>query len=181
MGLGLCGLLAAGCSNDEPPNWLSELATAAGETTTTTTSPAETSPTTTTTTIDPDRVEVVDLEVGQCLDDPSLVSGEPAVLTTSATADCADAHDAEVYAVLGLSIGPQAPYPGNQNLRDRATEQCREPFEEFVGIAWEQSVLEISVLWPTRRSWRAGDRGIVCSVFHVDGDQLEGSMRASAA
>ncbi len=77
--------------------------------------------------------------------------------------DCAEAHDAEVYALPQHPDGPDAPYPGREALNDFGAERCQTAFEPYVGIAYEQSMIYFSPLTPSQNSWEsAADREVVC-------------------
>lgn len=175
ISLGLVAL-AAGCSDDDPPAWLVERATP----TTSTTVPPTDEPTTTTSP-DPGRdLPAIDLEVGVCIEDASAFTGRQVnEITEAAAIACRLPHQAEVYARHDLGGGADTAFPGVGTLRQQAQADCRSQFEDFVGIRWTRSDLEIAALWPSPDSWAFGDRSIVCAVFRLDGQPLTGSARGS--
>ncbi len=100
--------------------------------------------------------------------------------------DCAEAHDAEVYALPQHPDAADAPYPGRESLNDFAAERCQGEFEPYVGIAYEQSTIYFSPLTPSQDSWdQAEDREVVCLLRGAptaEGDsfeQLDGSKADS--
>lgn len=106
--------------------------------------------------------------------------GDGEVLEETTVVDCELPHDAEVFAVVRQGDADDAEFPGEDALRDQADEECFSRFEDFVGIAYEESVLDIATLWPTEGAWEDGDRTITCVVFHVENDDLEGTMEGAA-
>lgn len=174
VALAAVGLLAAGCSDEPPPDWLQEVADDQ-VVAPSTTAPPPTSTTTTTTTVP--TAAAVELEQGTCLDDVGLEGG--ADLERATTVPCRGPHEAEVYAVIDLEEGPGAGFPGGGNLTRRANEACQERFERFVGISFTRSALDIVTLRPTRESWDEGDRSVVCALADLDGGPLQGTARGS--
>ena len=71
-------------------------------------------------------------------------------------------------------------YPGDEEMADLPFEACLERFQAFVGREYESSVLDIFWMHPTRESFAQQDRGVSCSVYHMEGDKLVGSMMGSA-
>ena len=63
-----------------------------------------------------------------------------------------------------------------------AVSQCYEGFEDFVGIIYELSELEINYLTPNRTNFEheiAQFRGVHCYLFQDDGSELLGSAKQS--
>lgn len=170
--------LAAGCSNEEPPDWLVEQA---GPTTTTSSTSTTLVPPTTTTPEGPgagEDVLAIDLQPGSCIADAAAFTGqEVRVITHATVVPCGQPHQAEVYARARLEGGDRARFPGINRLRRQAQQLCRDRFRPFVGLPWTRSELEIAALWPSPRSWEQGDRLVVCAVFRLDGAPLTGTAR----
>ncbi len=96
--------------------------------------------------------------IGDCI---NLPDGDQ--ITDYEDVECSEAHDAEVYALPQHPDGPDAPYPGREALNEFAAERCTSAFEEYVGIAYEQSAIYFSPLTPSQESWdSAEDREVVC-------------------
>ena len=89
---------------------------------------------------------------------------------------CDQRHDDEVYAAFDLD---DADYPGQTALQQTADERCRARFADFIGIPYEESVLELYALWPTEAEWLDGDRRISCVVWYPD-DAVVGSLAGAA-
>ncbi len=89
---------------------------------------------------------------------------------------CDQRHDDEVYAVFDLD---DTDYPGQTALQQTADEGCRARFADFIGILYEESILELYSLWPTEKAWLDGDRRISCVVWYPD-DAVVGSLAGAA-
>jgi Septum formation/Protein of unknown function (DUF2510) len=109
-------------------------------------------------------VDVFDLKVGDCLAD-SVPRGEE--VSSVQSVPCSEPHSEEVYAAVTL---PEGDFPGEEAVSAQADELCAAEFESFVGLPYEESVLYLSYLTPTKESWSEGDREVVCSVYDPDGD-----------
>jgi hypothetical protein len=121
-------------------------------------------------------ISVFDLELGTCFDDPAFAAEESSTIGETTAVQCFDPHDAEVYAIVPYTQTDEDAYPGEEAVQDYADDQCFDRFEDFVGIPYEESALDIATIWPTEDSWSQGDREAVCSVFHVENQKLEGTM-----
>ncbi len=114
----------------------------------------------------------MDIREGQCFNG----GGEEEVAEVQ-DVPCEEPHDSEVYAVFDYPA-QEDDYPGNDVLRDYGDAECRDRFDDFVGIDYEQSELVMGTLWPSTDTWAMGDRAIVCTVS-AEEEQLTGSMKGS--
>lgn len=125
-------------------------------------------------------VTVDRLRDGDCYNDAELLADDsPDVVVPSEVevVPCATAHDFEVFAVFEL---PDGDYPGDAAVQERGY-RCFDEFTEFNGRRWRQrSGLDFMMFMPSSASWRFGDRSVVCSIFEVDGSQMEGSAEGEA-
>jgi hypothetical protein len=118
--------------------------------------------------------DVFQLQLGQCFDSPSATSQ----ITDVPTVPCDQPHTNEVYAVFDL-VGDA--YPGDAVVQQQAAQGCLERFEPFVGLAYEQSVLDASYLSPNEQGWtQIGDREVICYIYRLDGTQVTGSLQGTA-
>ena len=102
------------------------------------------------------EVFVDELTVGDC-----LPKGYPNGRTeTVRVAPCSQPHLEEVYVKFNLAPGP---YPGDKRVDRRAGNGCFKRFEQFVGISFDSSELDMYYLTPVRDFWRE-DRSVVCTV-----------------
>ena len=84
-----------------------------------------------------EEVDVFALEVGDCLTDYRATEGVVSVPTMP----CSEPHSGEIYAVVPLPEG-DGNYPGVEAISAQAEEKCIAEFEGFVGLSYEESVLE---------------------------------------
>jgi hypothetical protein len=118
-------------------------------------------------------IDVFHTKIGDCFDDQSYddeVSDVPGV-------PCMEPHDNEVYALFDTALES---YPGEDEMFEMATEQCIERFDAYVGMPYEDSILDVFPLIPTLSSWKQlKDREIICVLYHLDQEKLVGSMMGS--
>lgn len=115
-------------------------------------------------------VWVPQMKVGQCADvmKGASVSDIPIV-------GCDKAHAWEAYAVK--SIQGDA-YPGEQTIQSQTEKFCADEFATFVGVAYDDSELDINYLYPTTKSWALGDRELLCLVG-VEAGGVTGSLKGA--
>jgi hypothetical protein len=133
----------------------------------------------TTTTVERTTAQEAPVAVGDCGDVPDLRVGgalDPATITD---ADCAAPHDVEVAAVFDYPAGAGIDFPGTAAVDGYATDECIERFEAYVGAAYEASTLDILIVAPDEDGWSDGDRRIACVLYHVDFQDLTGSVAGS--
>jgi len=110
--------------------------------------------------------DLYELTVGDCLRFPDaqweIISGLP-------TVPCSEPHTDEVFATVTLPNG-DADFPGMEAIGAQGEELCIAEFEGFVGLSYEESVLEIGLFGPEEEMWREGDRLVVCMVYDPAGD-----------
>ncbi len=77
---------------------------------------------------------------------------------------CSEPHESEVYAVLDVDMGEA--WPGQDAITTESENQCVQQFEGFVGLTYDQSVLNLFYFSPTEESWtEQSDREVVCIVL----------------
>jgi hypothetical protein len=126
----------------------------------------------------------VDLETTELLSTELLVVGDCFDIALSGAtepASCDEPHGLETFAVLTFSQREGTPYPGDAATNDFAFEACLAEFDRFVGAGWLASGLDILAISPTGESWEIDDRGIVCGLLAISGDDLTGSLKESGA
>lgn len=104
--------------------------------------------------VDAKDTDVVDLEVGDCMDSSGSAG---AVVSSAGTVPCTQAHSEEIFAQLDVE-GDEMP----DDLSDQAQAYCLEHFAPYVGIDYDSSSLSITWLEPTSTSWDLGDRVVLC-------------------
>ncbi len=111
-----------------------------------------------------EEVDVFDLKVGDCV--AEIQASEETFISVQ-TVPCSEPHSAEIISTATL---PEGDFPGDEALQAQAGEMCLIEFESFVGLSYEESVLDFSFLYPHEGSWDAGDRFVVCAVYDPAGD-----------
>jgi len=113
------------------------------------------------------------MKVGQCV---QLPTGDN--ITDLETTDCSALHDAEVFHLTQVTEDER---PSDSELEDMGGDACLAAFEGYVGIPYEESELDYTILYPSPGSWEEGDREIICFIISGDGTdtQLSGSMRGA--
>lgn len=183
----LCAaLLATSCGGDDaPPGGQADAAATTSEAGTATTLP-EVRPTTAEEeppTWYGEMVNLHDLTAGQCFNRYSWFQAERHI-EFDTVVPCELPHQAEIYLHVQHPARTGAPWPGDREMESFARTQCYEAFDEFVGVIYELSELEIGWLIPSRTDFEhdvAQFRGVHCFVAHADGDDLiataQGSLR----
>lgn len=114
------------------------------------------------------------IRVGDCLE---TLDWSAEGFNTVPVIPCAEAHESEVYAATDL---PDGDYPGDAAVAEAADEFCYAQFQGFVGMAWEDSVLEFGYLSPSQESWERGnDREVLCLIMDPTG-LVSGSLAGAA-
>ena len=115
----------------------------------------------------------------QCYTADGFAAGQPLEPTQLHAIACNAPHRLEVDAVLQHPSAPSIGFPGEDALASFADDQCLEQFAGYVGQSYERSTLDIAEIRPTERSWRAGDRTVVCLVYDQDFSDLTTSVEGS--
>jgi hypothetical protein len=127
-------------------------------------------------------VLAMDLELGDCIDEPRDKPADPDEVATVVAVNvrpCHQSHDAEVVGVVHHPAGDEADFPGDDALFDHAEVTCVDAFEDWVGVSFAESSLDLFFMIPDSGGWDLGDRTIQCLAFPLDGQPLEGSVRDS--
>lgn len=94
------------------------------------------------------------VKVGDCVNEP-----QGSTFTDIVAIPCDQPHDLEAFAATKM---PDGDYPGQSTIDDKTKEFCSAEFLKFIGIAFDDSKLELYPFTPTTSSWKGGDREIVC-------------------
>ncbi|WES65746.1 septum formation family protein [Microbacter sp. GSS18] len=116
--------------------------------------------------------DVFSLQVGDCLafmESDGELSSVPVV-------PCSDPHADEVYYAHDFADGE---YPGDDAVFEEAAGVCVDEFEAFVGVAYDDSALDVYPIYPTADSWAQGDREALCLVYDPAGD-VTGTLAGAA-
>jgi hypothetical protein len=112
-----------------------------------------------------------DLQPGDCFNTDGSQVDEVTVV------DCELPHFYETFLNYDMTQGSDEPYPGDEAVLDDADVQCRPAFEEYVGTAYDDSALYITVIRPSESTWGDGDRTVIC-VLNTENAETEMSGSA---
>ncbi|MEV7973943.1 septum formation family protein [Cellulomonas sp. NPDC089187] len=121
-------------------------------------------------TAEPTDTDVMDLKVGDCMDD-SIADGEE--VFSAGTIPCDQPHTREIYAEMELTNVTQLADVEGSDLETF----CVNEFATFVGTAYEDSILNATTLKPTTSSWAFGNRTAQCIV--ISDEPVTGTLAGS--
>lgn len=119
-----------------------------------------------------DTKSVLDLEVGDCLDE---VPGEGLIAEVTVV-DCAGPHATEVYFNGELDPGRTRTFPGDTVVSDEVGAACVEQFQVFVRMDYNTSVLELYFVQASEVGWKLTRGGYTCMVYDP-GKDVSGTLR----
>lgn len=123
-------------------------------------------------------VDVFELRVGDCLN-----LGDTGELSSATVVPCDQPHTQEIFHEFQLDDGD---WPGDEAIETAAEEGCYAAFEGFVGVPYEESVLDYVFLSPLEEGWNdpgVEDRLVQCVIYEPgEGGpaQVEGSLQGAA-
>ena len=100
-----------------------------------------------------------DLRVGDCFD---LKDPEEEEVGDVTAKPCVESHDYEAFFTGTL---PDGDFPTDEAVGEFVVAECGPAFETFVGLPYDDSVLDVFYLMPTEDGWRTGDRAVLCAVY----------------
>jgi hypothetical protein len=114
-------------------------------------------------------LSVQDLRVGDCFnsedaDEIAEVDARP----------CSEPHE---YELFHDAEHPGPSYPTDEAWFTFIVEECTPAFEEYVGIDFDSSSLDIQPLTPTEGGWDDGDRVLQCIAVDPNDSTLTTSLR----
>jgi hypothetical protein len=120
------------------------------------------------------NIDAFHMRVGDCFNDASANNDEVSDLPG---VPCSQPHDYETFAVFDVSLDS---YPSEEAMGDLAYDSCLQRFDDFVGLDYDSSVLEIITMYPTTESWQQDDREVVCALYDMNEEKLVGTTRDRA-
>lgn len=93
-------------------------------------------------------------KVGDCLE--KIPDGE---FTELPVVPCDTEHRGEIFAETTL---PDGDFPGDKQVAEEGQTFCKDEFERFVGMPFDDSKLYYVAFYPTESSWEQKDRLIQC-------------------
>jgi hypothetical protein len=124
--------------------------------------------------VDAGTIDAFHIRVGDCFDDTGLGDGE---ISSLPGVPCSEPHDNEAYAVFNIN---SASFPGDDEVSEIAYNSCMDRFDSFVGKEYDSSSLDMFPIYPTADSWEQDDREVVCAVYDMNEEKLNGSVKGLA-
>jgi hypothetical protein len=119
-------------------------------------------------------VDAFEVRVGDCFDDEAFESTE---ISEIPGVPCSEPHDNEVYAAFDVTGGE---WPGDERIEELANEGCLDRFAGAIGKSFEDSVINFATIYPSEASWKQrDDREVICVAYHMELEQLTGSIVGS--
>lgn len=118
-------------------------------------------------------VDAFEVRVGDCFDDEAFESED---ISEVPGVPCADPHDNEIFALWDVA----GEWPGDEAIEEMAYQGCYERFAEVIGKSYEESVIDYTVIYPSKGSWeRLDDREVICVGYHMEFEKLTGTILGS--
>lgn len=119
------------------------------------------------------EVGSLSLKVGDCLAEEA--EGE---ILSVPVVPCSEPHDSELFHSFDI---PGDVFPGEDEVREIATDTCIAEFDAFIGMAYADSLWDITAVFPTESTWDdLDDREVICGVFPISDEDTAGSARGIA-
>jgi hypothetical protein len=118
------------------------------------------------------EINVFTLSVGDCMSDSTSESE----VTDVNVVPCDQPHDFEVYYDFSIPDGDW----DEEAVYAAAEQGCLEQFPTFVGLSYEESLLDFSYYAPTQQSWEEGNDRIVSCFIGDPSTQTTGSLAGAA-
>jgi putative regulator of septum formation len=116
-----------------------------------------------------------DLKVGDCFDRPSEMDH----VTDVQHHPCAEAHGAEVVAIVTHPAATGASYPADAAFSAIAVKGCIPAFRAYTGRSLDAALeLDVGIFYPTADGWTHGDRHVICYLYRTDKVLFKGSQKA---
>lgn len=118
----------------------------------------------------PKRVYWEDLKPTMCVRFPQATDA-----TYVTVVDCRVGHQQEVMSRTTLAGGTK--WPGDDAVDAASEVKCRAAFESYVGIAYDDSRLELDSVTTDAAGWADGDHTLVCLVLDPANEHLTRTLR----
>jgi hypothetical protein len=115
-----------------------------------------------------------ELRVGDCFDPKDLDAEEANEVNVKR---CDENHHFELMFAGAMEDGA---YPTETQFEDFVGAACLPAFDAYVGLAYEESRLEVYWYFPVEDAWGSGDHLIQCAVYDPLDSTIVGSLRGAA-
>lgn len=116
-----------------------------------------------------------ELRVGDCFDLKDADAEEVGDVTAK---PCTEAHEFEVFYTGDL---PDGDYPADPDtaFESYVADACLPAFEAYVGLPYEDSVIELFYFTPTKDAWGGGDHSVQCAAYDPNDPELTVSLEGA--
>jgi hypothetical protein len=121
--------------------------------------------------------DVFKVKIGDCISEPRASEARTTELRNVTIIPCDQDHDWETFAA---TMATESTYPGSDVMESRAEDFCFVEFATFVGMDYQESVLDVFLFYPSSETWRGGDREIMCLVGEPQGSTTIGTLKSAA-
>jgi hypothetical protein len=117
---------------------------------------------------------IADLQVGDCFNqkDPDAEQADEVDAKR-----CDESHQFEMVSIGSMRDGA---YPNDTEFENFVGEVCLPAFDEYVGLAYEDSRLEVYWYYPLEDGWNDGDHLIQCAIYDPLESDIVASLRGAA-
>ena len=117
---------------------------------------------------------VSDLRVGDCFD---LKDAEEDTVDDVTARPCTEPHEFEL---MHTGTVTSDSYPSDQAFGAWLEANCLPAFADYVGLSYQQSVLDVTWFQPTEEGWDDGDHTVQCAVYDPSSPELSETVRNAA-
>lgn len=119
--------------------------------------------------------DVFSLVPGDCFNEET----DAETISTVDIVECSVAHRWEAYESIQMT---EAEYPGDDATQQEADAACNDPFTQYVGLSYDESIYDYSFYYPTQDTWDdpvLQDREILCLAKADDDSDITGSVKGA--
>jgi hypothetical protein len=117
--------------------------------------------------------DVFALVPGDCFNEET----DAETISTVDIVECDVPHKWEAFESIQMT---QEEYPGEEATQSEADTSCNDPFTEYVGLTYDESIYDYSFYYPTQETWddsQLQDREILCLAKADDDSEITGSLK----
>lgn len=119
------------------------------------------------------NLAIEDVRIGDCFNLKDVHAEETSEVDAKR---CGEAHQFEMVFAGEMRSGE---YPTEAEISDFVASACGPAFDDYVGMAYADSHLEVFYWFPVTEGWNRGDRGVQCAVYDPLDNALLGSLRGA--
>jgi hypothetical protein len=117
---------------------------------------------------------ISELRVGDCFDLQDVDAEQADEVNTRR---CDEKHQFEMMSIASM---PDGEYPPETAFEEFVAAVCLPAFGDYVGLAYEESRLDVFWYFPLEDGWSEGDHLVQCAVYDPLNSELVGSLRSAA-